>query len=216
MDKTILFDTGGDGRTLLENMRRLKLDPENIDAVVLSHVHRDHTGGLSSFAGVRTDVPVFIPTGFPAAFKERIQSLGLTPVEAPESKAICDGARTTGTLGQGGIEEHGLCIKTKKGWVLITGCAHPGIAELATQAEKVTGGPIQFVMGGVHMPHASESSIHTVIDRLEKLGMQQVVPTRCSGEQTRALFKSRLEDRCILAGAGSVFRLERGADFQSP
>ena len=30
-------------------MKRLSLDPEDVDAVVLSHIHADHTGGLNAF-----------------------------------------------------------------------------------------------------------------------------------------------------------------------
>ncbi len=41
----ILFDTGG-GRTLLHNARHLGIDLATVDAVVLSHGHKDHTGGL--------------------------------------------------------------------------------------------------------------------------------------------------------------------------
>ena len=48
-EKTILFDTGGDGSILLNNMQKLAIDPNGIDTVVLSHIHPDHTGGLNSF-----------------------------------------------------------------------------------------------------------------------------------------------------------------------
>ena len=48
-DKTILFDTGGDGAVLLGNMDKLRIDPAVVDVVVLSHIHGDHTGGLEDF-----------------------------------------------------------------------------------------------------------------------------------------------------------------------
>ena len=47
-EKTILFDTGGSS-VLLDNMEKLQIEPNSIDTVVLSHIHADHTGGLSSF-----------------------------------------------------------------------------------------------------------------------------------------------------------------------
>ncbi len=43
--KRILFDTGPSG-TIIENAKRLNVDLSNIDAIVLSHGHYDHTGGL--------------------------------------------------------------------------------------------------------------------------------------------------------------------------
>lgn len=45
--KKILFDTGA-GLTLMQNARTLSLDLNDLDAVVLSHGHFDHTGGLKA------------------------------------------------------------------------------------------------------------------------------------------------------------------------
>ena len=42
----ILFDTGGRPDTVLINTRALKVDLNNVPDVILSHNHRDHTGGL--------------------------------------------------------------------------------------------------------------------------------------------------------------------------
>ncbi len=47
--KNILFDTGGNDSILLGNMEKMNIDPNQIDIVVLSHIHGDHTGGLTEF-----------------------------------------------------------------------------------------------------------------------------------------------------------------------
>ncbi len=206
--ETILFDTGGDGRILLGNMRRLNIDPKEIDAIVLSHVHGDHTGGLPSVLRIRPGVAVYIPTGFPAALKKEIRSLGAQLTEAEESEIICRSVRTTGTLGKGAIEEQGLCIKCRDGWVLITGCAHPGVADMAAEAKRITNGPIHLVMGGFHMGGQSKSNIEAVIDRFEELNVQEVGPCHCSGRAARELFKRRFGARCTLPGVGSTFRFD--------
>ncbi|EHP84393.1 MBL fold metallo-hydrolase [Methanotorris formicicus] len=44
--KSILFDVGQEAKPILHNMRRLGLEPNNIDYIFLSHCHYDHTGGL--------------------------------------------------------------------------------------------------------------------------------------------------------------------------
>lgn len=69
LDKTILFDTGGNGDILLANMQRLGLDPEDVDAVVLSHIDADHTGGLGAFLARNPDVTVYMPESLPASFQ---------------------------------------------------------------------------------------------------------------------------------------------------
>lgn len=45
----LLFDTGQSGDVLVQNARQLGLDLSQIDALVLSHAHYDHTGGLEAF-----------------------------------------------------------------------------------------------------------------------------------------------------------------------
>ncbi|MBN2324473.1 MAG: MBL fold metallo-hydrolase [Spirochaetes bacterium] len=60
--KTLLFDTASDPEPILHNIRLLELSLEDIDAIVLSHRHFDHTGGL---AGVlreihRMDIPIIV------------------------------------------------------------------------------------------------------------------------------------------------------------
>ena len=42
----ILFDTGARPRTVLENAKELKIDLSDVQDVVLSHFHDDHTTGL--------------------------------------------------------------------------------------------------------------------------------------------------------------------------
>jgi len=43
-ERKILFDTGANGRILLSNMQKLKIDPKGIEDVYISHLHWDHVG----------------------------------------------------------------------------------------------------------------------------------------------------------------------------
>ena len=67
-----LFDTGGDSPTLLENMRVLEIDPAPIQAVILSHVHSDHVGGLEGLLREGIQPVVYVPPSFPESFKRSI------------------------------------------------------------------------------------------------------------------------------------------------
>jgi len=46
-DLRILWDAGASPSTVLENLRRMEIDPASIDVIALSHGHGDHTGGVS-------------------------------------------------------------------------------------------------------------------------------------------------------------------------
>jgi len=46
-DELILIDTGvGEKGNLLNNLKKLAIDPEQIDIVLITHMHGDHIGGL--------------------------------------------------------------------------------------------------------------------------------------------------------------------------
>jgi 7,8-dihydropterin-6-yl-methyl-4-(beta-D-ribofuranosyl)aminobenzene 5'-phosphate synthase len=58
-EKTILFDTG-QGMVFEHNARKLNIDLQHCDVLVLSHGHYDHTGGVSAFLGqVHSDLKIY-------------------------------------------------------------------------------------------------------------------------------------------------------------
>ena len=54
----LLFDTG-QSDALLRNARTLGIDLSKADAIVISHGHYDHTGGLAAVMGLNSSAPVY-------------------------------------------------------------------------------------------------------------------------------------------------------------
>ena len=88
---TLLFDTGGDGAALLDNVSALGLDPAAIDVVVLSHAHDDHTGGLFKLLEVNPRVTVYLPRAFPSRFKLQARSTAAAVIEVDGPLEIVPG-----------------------------------------------------------------------------------------------------------------------------
>ncbi len=202
LDTTILFDTGGDGDVLLSNMAECGIQPQQIGAVVLSHIDWDHTGGLLAFLRARGGVEVYMPKAFPPAFRQQARDSGAVVVETDGAHKICDGAWTTGVLGRG-IKEQGLYLEGPQGLIVITGCAHPGIVQIAQAAKEHAGAPLDAVLGGFHMGNASRHDIEATIARLRELGVRRAGPCHCSGEDTRRLMQQAFSDGYLAVGVGA-------------
>ena len=202
LSKTILFDTGARGGVLLSNMRTLGIDPAEINIVVLSHIHSDHTGGLGDFLQQNNNVTVFMPAAFPAEFKDRVRQAGAVVVETEKSEGICPGAFTTPVLGRA-IAEQGLCVETAEGIVLVTGCAHPGIVNMTRAAKEASGKPMYAVLGGFHMSGASAEQVSGVIEALKEMGVRRTGPCHCSGDGTRRMMEQAFAKDYIELGVGT-------------
>lgn len=89
----ILFDAGVTPDGLVNNMRRLELSPGDIQVIVLSHGHADHTTGMDGLIRAlgRTSLPVLIHPEFWS--RRRITVPGRDPVEFPTtSRRALEGA----------------------------------------------------------------------------------------------------------------------------
>jgi len=207
LEKKILFDTGGDDGILLENMKSLNIDPNEISAVILSHDHWDHTGGLKDFLTHNKNVVVYLLPYFSRAIKENINKAGAKFVEITSPASICEKAAITGRLGTS-IEEQSLVVETKKGLVIITGCAHPGIVKIIEHAKRTFKQDVFMVFGGFHLGSASDSEIKTIIKQFRKNGVKKAGPCHCSGELCRELFRAEYKEDFVEIGAGRVITLE--------
>jgi 7,8-dihydropterin-6-yl-methyl-4-(beta-D-ribofuranosyl)aminobenzene 5'-phosphate synthase len=203
----ILFDTGGDPKILLANMDRLGITVHEIHIIVLSHIHGDHVGGLLGFLHENSRVDVYVPTSFPDDLKSRVKAYGSNLVEVHGALKICEGVMTTGELGSG-IREQSLIVNSDRGLVVVTGCAHPGIANIVENAVQLTGRNVYLVVGGFHLSAATREEILSVVERLQSLGVTNVAPCHCSGDLARRIFEDSFGDGYVAAGAGTIFRLE--------
>ena len=209
-EKTILFDTGGDGSLLLGNMGKLGIEPNSIDIVVLSHIHGDHTGGLNGFLEKNPDVTVYLPKSFPKRFKDDIITSGAKVVEVEQSLKICENVHSIGQLGIL-IKEQSLVVRTKSGLIIITGCAHPGIVKIVNTARDLLRDDILLAMGGFHLEWATKAKLEKIISVFRKLQVRYVGPCHCSGDKARSLFQEHFGKNYISIGAGKVITM---ADLQ--
>jgi len=113
----MLFDVANNSDALLYNMKLLNIDPKTIDAIVISHCHWDHTGGLMGILKEikGENVPIIAhPSIFRPNFvlepylkhegvpydctPENIESLGFKLILTKSPVKIVDGIITSGEI----------------------------------------------------------------------------------------------------------------------
>lgn len=164
-DTTILFDVGLNGpgehpSPLLRNMQALGVNLEEVDAIVISHLHLDHVGGMAcqrqqtfalsgepvDLSGLRAYVPT--PMTHPTAEVELVAG----------PRVIAPGIVSLGPIPRqlfffGWTPEQSLAINVAgKGPVLIVGCGHSTLQRIIDRAEMLFDTPIYAVVGGLHYP----------------------------------------------------------------
>jgi 7,8-dihydropterin-6-yl-methyl-4-(beta-D-ribofuranosyl)aminobenzene 5'-phosphate synthase len=92
--------------------------------------------------------------------------------------------------------------------VVITGCAHPGIARIVRAAQALFDAPVHLVLGGFHLGDYSTAQVKGIVEEFRALGVQRVSPMHCTGERAITTFAEAYGDDYIQGGAGQVFVIQ--------
>ena len=183
-ERNILFDTGGNGKILLENMLTLKIDPESINDIIISHPDFDHIGGLSTFLNLNHKAIVHIPISFRGIRYPNEVKYYEKPTQIYKNIFL------TGELDK---REQSLAIKTEKGLVLIIGCGHPGVSNIIDSISQF--GNVFAIIGGLHGFNEFE-----ILENIEK-----ICPAHCTKakEKIKLLYPAKY----IEGGVGEIIEL---------
>ncbi|MEA3418892.1 MAG: MBL fold metallo-hydrolase [Campylobacterota bacterium] len=198
----LLFDTGSNGRVLLENMKALDVDIEEIAYLFVSHSHWDHIGGMDSVLEANPDITLFVPESLS---KHLINDLRMLAKEVivimDKPQRLFGNLYTTGILGEE-VPEQSLIIDGEKP-VVVTGCGHFGIENIVDTASQIIDKTIYLAVGGFHLMYSDEREILETISSLKRSGLEFVSPTHCSGDQAMAMFAKSFGDHYIQGGIGA-------------
>jgi 7,8-dihydropterin-6-yl-methyl-4-(beta-D-ribofuranosyl)aminobenzene 5'-phosphate synthase len=248
----LLFDAGTSPGGVVENMRRLDVDPGSIEAIVCSHGHFDHTTGIDGLIAAvgMANLPVLIhphfwrrrrvllpgvePREIPSVSRRALEDAGFDVLEAAQPSFLLDGSvlvtgevpRVTGyepgfppqQAWLGGrwepdplvLDDQAIVINVRdKGLIVMTGCGHAGIVNICRYALGLTGNqPLYAAMGGFHLNGPLfEPLIPRVLDDLEAMGPQVLVPAHCTGWRAQHAMSRRFTEAFVPNTVGSRFRL---------
>ena len=182
-NKKILFDTGANGALLLDNMKKLDIDPAKIDDIFISHAHHDHTGGLQDFLKLNSNVRVFVPASLRVRGAEKVISVS-------NAIRIYENIFSTGELK--GMEQS-MAVKIEKGIVVVAGCSHPGVKNILKAASQF--GKPYAIIGGLHG--------FNEFDLIKDLAF--ICPTHCT--QFKSEIKNLYPEKYVEGGAGKIIEI---------
>ena len=241
----ILFDTGQSAEVIAHNLEGLKEDLDDLNYVVLSHGHYDHTGGLKEIAERTDNASVFAhPSAFDDKYvkrEENYKHIGV-PFKKDELEKklrfclnehdteIIEGIRTTGQIprittfehvpdryyikknnryiNDNIVDDQALIIKTRKGILVLLGCAHSGVVNTLYQVKEITGkGKLWGLVGGTHLWGAKEDQLYETAKAFKEFNIQTIGLSHCSGINAFFYFSSVSGEKVYLDSTGSVIEI---------
>jgi len=209
-NKAILFDAGGESSILVKNLRQLKLDINKLDAIFISHNHNDHVYGLPILLGMTRFKPkVYVPQSSRNAILEQNPRAKILPVDKPVqlySNIWSTGQIKTNYLNTV-ISEQALVIEKGEGLCIIAGCSHPGVVRLIEESKKIfPEKSIILVAGGFHLRDHTEDEIREISLKFKELGVKNIGPSHCTGENAIEIFKNEWKDNFIRLYLGDEYK----------
>lgn len=203
----ILFDCAYSD-AYVKNASLMNIDLKNVEKLVISHGHNDHTGGLPYLLDINDTLEIIT---HPDTFKEKEEhgedigspikeneltskvkvTLSSSPVnitsnliylgEIPgiNNFEVREPIGTVDGKQDEILEDSALAYKTDKGIFIITGCSHSGICNICEYAKKVCNdNRIYGIIGGFHL-FDKDDRLKMTIDYLKKENIPLLYPCHC-------------------------------------
>lgn len=226
-----LFDTGQSDQ-FIKKLKSLSINISDLKGIIISHGHYDHANGLKHidqkipvylhkdsliekyknvngeyyFNGIDLEAKVKLADSY--IFVEGLMKIGgnvyvLANIQASARKHnfymkdniwIKDDFR----------DEIMLIVKSDKCLTVFTGCAHFDlIKSLEKLAEHFPKCNIKYLIGGLHLKDSSKEEINQIIDGLNKVRVENVIPLHCTGEAAINILKERYKSKCFIINSSN-------------
>lgn len=224
----ILLDTGASD-VYMKNAKSLGIRLDNLDAVVLSHGHWDHGDGLAFMKGQKLIThPESFKKRFHKYRDKSYVGLSMDQNSAQQNfdlqlskqavfiskKIIFMGeiprkntfeAKTSAFVDENGNDDFipddsGIIIKTSKGLVIVSGCAHAGICNTIDYAKQLANTTkVHAVLGGFHLKK-SDALTENTIAHIKQLNIEHVIPSHCTDLPALAKFYDAFACKQVATG----------------
>lgn len=241
----------------MENAKSLGVNLSDVEDVVISHNHADHTGGLLTLrrelmkknpravSRVHVSANIFLPR----LKDDGSDDNGLTPLQSeyerlgghfilhegaaelapgvwftgpvprkyPETNWSPKGLKlrtAAGDVTDNVPDDAALVFSSPEGLVVLTGCGHAGIINIAEYAQTIAGSaPVFAVIGGLHLFAKSDQVVDWTGAQLRRLGVRYLLAGHCTGIEATWRLRAALglsRKTAPVSSVGSSFTLREG------
>jgi len=212
INNQVLFDAGEKFEYIFNNMERMGINAVDIESVVISHEHWDHTGGLWDLLNKKRGIKVYACPGFSSKFKDKVKEFQGEVIETEKFSKVNDNIFVTGEIvgryKNDYIVEQALVVKTNKGLTVMVGCSHPGILQIIDKvAERFPEDKINMVLGGFHLIDKDKSEVAIIVEKLKNMGVEKIGPAHCTGHNAQMIFQEAYGNKFISIKGGQIFEV---------
>jgi len=102
-------------------------------------------------------------------------------------------------------DDQSLFIRSDKGLIIVSGCAHRGIVNTVRRAQDLTGcDDVYAIVGGIHLFGASERRVQRTLEEIKRLDVRRIGVSHCTGPSASAFLSQALRDRFFFNQAGTI------------
>ena len=106
------------------------------------------------------------------------------------------------------LDDQSLILDTKKGLILILGCAHSGMINIINHVVNKTGKEKFYaILGGTHFDFLTPEQLEESINSLKKMEIERMGVSHCTGMRAAFRLHQEFGDRFFYGNIGSVFEI---------
>jgi len=227
----------GQSDVFLNNADKLDVSISDVDYLIISHGHYDHTGGIGVFLQNNSKAKIIIRKGANRERYSKGRYVGMPSVQIPEERilytdgcmqlspsvVVCDKAEivfpqdrhidgftvidNNKEYPDGFSDELFICILHENSCSVLSSCSHNGITNFVEHVKELFSLPVKAVIGGFHLKNASAEDAEHIISYFNKTKVQTVGFSHCSGIENYASFKKKCTAEVFYNETGNCIQL---------
>jgi 7,8-dihydropterin-6-yl-methyl-4-(beta-D-ribofuranosyl)aminobenzene 5'-phosphate synthase len=106
------------------------------------------------------------------------------------------------------LDDQSLILDTRKGWVLILGCAHSGMINILNHITNQTGRDTFYaILGGTHLDFLTPEQLEESINSFKEMEVERIGVSHCTGLKAAFRLQQEFGDRFFYGCVGSVLEI---------